>query len=948
MKVRILWFLALILFPALVVAEDTVLPNDRVAILGEGNQLLTPLLKVQADFSLHISETESLKLDGVGRAQAEVMIKEAMKATHSVTQVQFFGKDQLAKITVLGDINEPGSYWVPLSSNLNRVNEYSTLFDSGRFEPSYTLIRNGNRHVVQQGELDQTLMEANDVLLVALKRKKIIPKEVVVEPVKEVEAEPQAEEVVETTEEKTDPVSQATDQIAEALPEAEVEQPKPEIVEEPLPDTEKTTEVVETKKEMDPALDKYNVIGALRNYPLQPGDILRIDLPGEEGFNEDFLINRAGEISLPEVGQLSVVGSTLGETEKLIYQKLSDVYLGLDKLLVTLKEKRLLVTVLGYVEKPGEVELSQHGNVQTAINSAGGLLDGAQLDMLQLRRGDEVIEFNFKRYLDTGDPSITPELKSLDTIFVPSSPELGNVHGEMGGTTGADGMDPTQDRTAIKVFGEVIKPATFPFKEDMSVVDALLRAGGVTRYANVEQIRVIDSGEPTLFDLKGYLDEGDDNKLPVLSKGATIFIPKQVDAVKAGGRIVYVMGQVQKPGAFETGEKVGFLDVLANAGGPNRYADTRMVRILRTNGDVVPFNLQDYAEGEGTELPPIMAGDAIFIPEKGTEIDRTWLKLPTNKSIHMLGAILKPGRYEYSETITFMDLLAHAGGPNNRADLTRIRIVEAGESGEANSREFNLESFLEKGGNWNALPKLSGGSTIVFPELPESPTDNKSNWIKLSSEQSIYIMGSVVAPGRYAFNDQLDLLDILSAAEGPKDEADLTNVRIIHRNGSSPRVSHLNLVNYFETGDETLLPSVSTGDTIYIPSRNRSWVQKKKEETVRILGAVKDSGRYEFDSEMTILDILAEAGGPTKTAYIEKIIIVNASCCKNQAYTFDLMDFMKDPDVSRLPVIRPGDTVYIPDVSRTQFAYFMDALKDTISIVSLISLTKALIGGSAL
>jgi protein involved in polysaccharide export with SLBB domain len=209
-------------------------------------------------------------------------------------------------------------------------------------------------------------------------------------------------------------------------------------------------------------------------------------------------------------------------------------------------------------------------------------------------------------------------------------------------------------------------------------------------------------------------------------------------------------------------------------------------------------------------------------------------------------------------------------------------------------------------------------------------------------------MGSVVAPGRYAFNSHLDLLDILSAAEGPRDEADLTNVRIIHRNGAAPRVSKLNLVTYFETGDETLLPSVEVGDTIYVPSRNRSWVQKKKEQTIRVLGAVNNSGRYEFSSDMSILDILAEAGGPTKTAYIEKIIIVNDSCCKNQAYTFDLMDFMKDPDVSRLPIIIPGDTVFIPDVSNTQFAYFMDTLKDVLSIVSLVSLTKSLIGGSAL
>ncbi|MBJ6977369.1 SLBB domain-containing protein, partial [Vibrio cholerae] len=88
---------------------------------------------------------------------------------------------------------------------------------------------------------------------------------------------------------------------------------------------------------------------------------------------------------------------------------------------------------------------------------------------------------------------------------------------------------------------------------------------------------------------------------------------------------------------------------------------------------------------------------------------------------------------------------------------------------------------------------------------------------------------------------------------------------------------------YFETGDESILPDVRPGDTIYIPEKNKNWLDRSKESTVRVLGEVRDPGRSVFNNNMTVLDLLAEAGGPTNSAYLEKISIVNMSCCQGQA-----------------------------------------------------------------
>ncbi len=945
---QLLIFAVLILSSQNLWSRDVVRSGDAffLDIVNYNNKSLSV---VDERFNIELPDSSLINIADKSVSQIKQDIHQYLDGDYNLRKIEYIKKNKLINITILGDINYPGNYLTKKNSDLSLINKYNGLYDETAFDSSIILIRHGKRTAINPGNYDSYQTQPSDIFLVTLMQKKtsIISKQASMTPEIKTSVKPDKPEfALQGSEQATQVVIKKQNTPAQTSPastppkaEAKVKIPavkEKKQVKPPL------SEKIKPDKNAHPQDNKMQKLPDLRKtpsevYKLQPGDILSIGLPSEEGFNTDFLIDREGNITLPEIGQLTIAGTSIDNAARTIHHRLSDVFLGLDKLSVHLKEKRLLITVLGYVTKPGEVDLPSNGNVQMAINEAGGLESGAQMDKLQLQRNGKIIEFDFKKYLDTGNNQLVPKLQSLDVIFVPSSPELGSIHGEKG-MLDANGIDPIKDRDSIKVFGEVVKPTSIPFQEKITLVDALLKAGGVTRFGNVEQIRVINNGRPTLFNLKSFLDTGDQSQLQLLSKGATIFIPKQVEAVQGGGRIVYVMGQVQKPGSFETGNNVTFLDVLANAGGPNRYADTRAVRILRANGETVPFNLQEYAEGRGDVLPDIFPGDAIFFPEKNPDEDQGWLTLTSDKSIQMVGAIKRPDRYEWSENVTFMDLLGHAGGPTEKADLAHIKIISSGPDGKTVTRIFDMEKFIEGGGSWSQMPKLTGGSTIIFPDLPRDPSDNKAQWVKVPKEEAIYMMGAVNSPGRYSFNNKMDLLDIISAADGPSKDADLSKIRIVHRGEGAPRTSHVSLVDYFETGDESLLPKVRTGDSIYIPSIERSWTEKKKEDTVRILGAVTTSGRYDFNNDMTVLDLLAEAGGPTTTAYVEKIIIVNTSCCKNQAYTFDLMDFMKDPDTSKLPVLRAGDTIYVPDTSMSYWAMFMEAVKDSLSVISLVSI----------
>ncbi|NAZ92118.1 SLBB domain-containing protein [Vibrio toranzoniae] len=671
---------------------------------------------------------------------------------------------------------------------------------------------------------------------------------------------------------------------------------------------------------------------------VQVGDLIQVNLPGEVTLNTGFQVDKRGRITLPEVGTIFVAGYDNDQLNQVVLEALASAYKDLTNASVYVKEQQIIIAVQGYVEKPGEYTLSLGSSIQMALYAAGGLRPGAQLDKLILKRGAGKTEFNYKRFLDSGDESTLPTLQSLDSLFVPASPLVGNIEQEFDAAKLANSGDSADSRNAIKVFGEVNAPGSFTYKENTDLVDVLMRSGGVTRYAGVEQIRVISNNTPTLFNLKRYLDSGDASLLPVLQPGSTIFVPKQEEEIKSGANTVYVMGEVAAPGAFEGKKDATFMDILANAGGPTRFAESRQIRVIKSNGRVLKFDLAAYTEGISDSAPPsIQAGDAIFVPEKTDMNEKSWWKITPDRAVNVIGEVNRPGRIEWSDEMNFMGLLAHVGGPTLRADTSKIEVVTG-----RKLVVFNLDEFIKNGAPRDQMPSIRAGSIVRVHDLPQDPSDNKSQWVRQSSDASIYVFGQVNSPGRYRFTKDMHFLDILSAADGPAKGADIHNIRVTHRDKTYSQVSKLNLSVYFETGDESLLPNVTTGDTIYIPEKNKNWLDTPKEATVRVLGAINNPGRYVFNDNMTILDILAEAAGPTDNAYVEKITIVNMSCCQGQARTFNLIEFSKTANIYNLPVLRAGDTIYIPDRRESFLEKARVGLDDILRLTTTIVLIGAL------
>ncbi|USE35164.1 polysaccharide biosynthesis/export family protein [Endozoicomonas sp. SCSIO W0465] len=274
-----------------------------------------PLLQVDEVMAITFPDGMVLNVMGMNEEAAAGEILREIGESYNIESVNYIAPERLINIAILGDIQNPGKYPFPIDSLLTSLNSYYAFFDDTDVEADFTLIRNSQHIKVPAAQSAGWQLEADDALLISLREKapeKTVDSQNQPDSEKEISPQPglksnqsagiEAHTVVaqvneeETVPKVTDPAS-ATSAVADASG-VEVE--------------------MSSVRMRDP-----------EKYELQSGDILVIGLPGEEGFNTNFLIGRDGTIHLPEVGQIEVAGLTLRTADKAIYTALSDVSLGL-------------------------------------------------------------------------------------------------------------------------------------------------------------------------------------------------------------------------------------------------------------------------------------------------------------------------------------------------------------------------------------------------------------------------------------------------------------------------------------------------------------------------------------------------------------------------------------------------------------------------------------------
>jgi polysaccharide export outer membrane protein len=185
----------------------------------------------------------------------------------------------------------------------------------------------------------------------------------------------------------------------------------------------------------------------------------------------------------------------------------------------------------------------------------------------------------------------------------------------------------------VSVMGEVNKPGEYQLQGEKTLLEVLSLAEGVKADAGnkVRISRSVDQGQLPVpgaapdpsgrfYVAEAGLRDALDNKSAV---SGLIMRPHDVITVEPG-QTIYVMGDVNKQGAFAVGQRqqIRALEAMSLAGGPLATAKLSKARILREKPDGsradIPINMDKVLEGKAENVP-LQAGDFLYIPDSRTK-----------------------------------------------------------------------------------------------------------------------------------------------------------------------------------------------------------------------------------------------------------------------------------------------------------------------------------------
>ncbi|MBI1806202.1 MAG: polysaccharide biosynthesis/export family protein [Ignavibacteria bacterium] len=82
-------------------------------------------------------------------------------------------------------------------------------------------------------------------------------------------------------------------------------------------------------------------------------------------------------------------------------------------------------------------------------------------------------------------------------------------------------------------------------------------------------------------------------------------------------------------------------------------------------------------------------------------------------------------------------------------------------------------------------------------------------------------------------------------------------------------------------------------------------------QKVAVLGAVSKQENYPVTSDVSLIEILSTAGGTTPESDLRHIKILRSGT-NRQPIEIDLTWYMENGNIESIPMIRPGDTVFVP------------------------------------
>ena len=348
--------------------------------------------------------------------------------------------------------------------------------------------------------------------------------------------------------------------------------------------------------------------------------------------------------------------------------------------------------IRGAVYRPGIYQLNGKLNtVRELVNEAQGLTGDAFLNraVLYRQREDlttEVIPVDIKAIMDGASQNII--LAKNDILYIPSIHDL-------------------EDRGDVVIHGEVAKPDSYPYADNMTLEDLIIQAGGLREAASVVRVDVsrrirnphstVDNdtiGRTYTFSLKeGFVVDGTPGF--VLQPYDEVYV-RRSPGYQAQQNVV-VEGEILFEGSYAmTSREERLSDLIRKAGGSTKNAYLRGAKLTRVAtegekkrmedvirlmsrqlGEAMMDSLDIHVEDHftvGIDLEKALAnpgstadivlreGDVVFIPK-------------STNTVKINGAVMVPNTVSYIAGKNLDYYLNQAGGYSDNAKKSKKFIV---------------------------------------------------------------------------------------------------------------------------------------------------------------------------------------------------------------------------------------------------------------------------------
>lgn len=468
------------------------------------------------------------------------------------------------------------------------------------------------------------------------------------------------------------------------------------------------------------------------------------------------------------------------------------------------------------------------------------------------------------------------------------------------------GRFPESISRSLKQFGYDLfnrQPASFTPLEDVPVSYDYVVGPGDTFTINVwgsanfsHTVTVNREGNifiPKVGNIKVWGDSWKDMSRKIRSRLSNFFSGIKVDISLEGIRMidVYIIGEVEQPGAYSVPSTATPINALFYSGGPKKKGSMRNIKVVRNNEEIAQVDLYDFLIGGKNPKQSLQSQDVILVPIIGSVAA-------------VSGHVKRPAIYEVTDKTTVYDLLQLAGGLSFAGAVGRLSLERVAENKERVVKDIDIPENYASLKREDALKTDLGAKVLDGDMLQIFPVFDKF-------ESTVFLRGHVKRPGGYEFKAGMRVKDLIPNFDVLLPEPYTSFIQIVRQVPPSDEKKALftDLQKVFD-GDSEANLELQASDEVYIFSKDELNLRDK----VSISGRVNQPGDYVFFDGMTLKDLILMAGNLTKDAYSGQAEIARYIVEKEKLDFKRIsvsLDAALEGDVTNNPVLYPKDKVFV-------------------------------------